>query len=177
MAATSYAMPRNLRISAGVADEKDFVLFVSTIEGRKNHDLAFAAWQRLRAELGNEAPRLLLVGRVGWRVEGFIEALHEFKFLDGLIEIKNDVSDEQLALLYSRCLFTIFPSLYEGLGPPRWRDLIFWESMRRLQIHVDPRSCPWMRYISRSPRFRTFSTLRFESSLKTNLIFAQWKER
>lgn len=99
-------------------DKEEFVLFVSTIEGRKNHELAFRTWSKLRDALGSRTPRLLLIGRIGWRVEGLIERLYETQFLDGLIEIRSDVSDEELDAFYRNCLFTIYPSRYEGWGLP-----------------------------------------------------------
>jgi glycosyltransferase involved in cell wall biosynthesis len=38
--------------------------------------------------------------------------------LSGKIILKSDVSDEELDALYDKCMFTIYPSLYEGWGLP-----------------------------------------------------------
>ena len=94
-----------------------FVLFVSTIEGRKNHDLALRIWRNMLAE-GVEVPRLVCVGRLGWRSENFFQALIATNNLDGKIQIMEDISDTQLKWLYDNCTFTIYPSLYEGWGLP-----------------------------------------------------------
>ncbi len=94
-----------------------FVLFVSTIEGRKNHNFMFKTWQAL-AERGIDVPRLVCVGRFGWRAQGFLTNLFETDFLGGRIELREDVSDEALNALYRDCLFTVFPSVYEGWGLP-----------------------------------------------------------
>jgi glycosyltransferase involved in cell wall biosynthesis len=103
----------------------DYVLFVSTIEGRKNHKLAVRLWERLMAEHGKAVPKLVFVGRLGWRVEGLVEELHEKDFLDQHVVILSDVSDETLASLYQHCLFTLYPSLYEGWGLPVGESLAF----------------------------------------------------
>ncbi len=94
-----------------------FVLFVSTIEGRKNHIFMFDVWRAL-AQRGVKLPRLVCVGRFGWRAEAFLTSLFETDYLDGRIELREDVSDEALNALYAECLFTVFPSVYEGWGLP-----------------------------------------------------------
>jgi glycosyltransferase involved in cell wall biosynthesis len=94
-----------------------FVLFVATIEGRKNHQLMLQVWRRLVAE-GGEPPHLVCVGRVGWRSERFVAEMVESNYLDGKIVLLQEISDAHLHLLYEQCLFTVCPSLYEGWGLP-----------------------------------------------------------
>jgi glycosyltransferase involved in cell wall biosynthesis len=101
----------------GSLDDEPYVLFVSTIEGRKNHDLALRIWRKLIAE-GVKVPRLVCVGRLGWRSENFLHALIATNNLGGKVQILEDVSDAELQQLYNGCLFTIYPSLYEGWGLP-----------------------------------------------------------
>jgi hypothetical protein len=102
-----------------------YVLFVSTIEGRKNHKLAFDLWKRLYREYGNAIPKLIFIGRVGWRVENLVEELYACNFVEGKIQIFSDVSDAVLVSLYKKCLFTFYPSLYEGWGLPVGESLAF----------------------------------------------------
>ncbi|MGV3512983.1 MAG: glycosyltransferase [Novosphingobium sp.] len=94
-----------------------YVLFVSTIEGRKNHQYILDVWIELEAR-GIAVPRILLVGRLGWRAEGAIQTLIETDFLNGKVEILEDISDRELKRLYEGALFTVYPSLYEGWGLP-----------------------------------------------------------
>jgi glycosyltransferase involved in cell wall biosynthesis len=94
-----------------------FVLFVSTIEGRKNHKLILDIWRRM-LDNGDEPPQLVCVGRIGWRSETFVSRLVESSYLDGRVMLLQEVSDAHLQLLYERCLFTVFPSFYEGWGLP-----------------------------------------------------------
>jgi len=97
---------------------EQFVLFVSTIEGRKNHRLAFNMWRKLLSSYGDNIPALVCVGRFGWRSEDFIRDVIATNNLSGKIVIMSEVSDEELDELYDKCLFTIYPSLYEGWGLP-----------------------------------------------------------
>lgn len=101
----------------GASARDPFVLFVSTIEGRKNHNFMFETWRTL-VERGVDVPRLVCVGRIGWRAEAFLTNLLESDYLGGRIELREDVSDEALNALYRDCLFTVFPSVYEGWGLP-----------------------------------------------------------
>jgi len=94
-----------------------FVLFVGTVEGRKNHRFMLEIWRRMIAEL-EDPPYLICVGRVGWKSESFIADLVETNYLNGKIILMQDISDADLKLLYGRCLFTVFPSIYEGWGLP-----------------------------------------------------------
>jgi glycosyltransferase involved in cell wall biosynthesis len=104
----------------------NYVLFVSTIEARKNHSLLFRVWRRLLEEMPRErVPTLVFVGRVGGLVADLMKQLENSAYLDGKILLAEDVSDVELASLYRGCLFTVFPSLYEGWGLPVTESLAF----------------------------------------------------
>lgn len=100
-------------------DVDDFVLFVSTIEPRKNHSLALSAWSRM-IKSGSLArvPRLVCVGNPGWMNDAFYGRLERDPALRERVLVLNSVSDQSLKTLYDKCLFTLFPSLYEGWGLP-----------------------------------------------------------
>lgn len=98
-------------------DERPFVLFVSTIERRKNHEILYRAWTRLRDQ-GMEPYRLVFVGMPGWGVTDLLNDLRLDPRTRDDIVCLNHVSDEQLAWLYRHAAFTVFPSLYEGWGLP-----------------------------------------------------------
>ncbi|MCA3351577.1 MAG: glycosyltransferase [Roseomonas sp.] len=104
--------------------QRPYVLFVSTIEARKNHALLVAIWRRMLKE-GLEPPDLVFVGRKGWRVNDLFEALEGSKFLGGKVHILHDVSDVDLRRLYEKCRFTVFPSFVEGWGLPVGESLVY----------------------------------------------------
>ena len=98
-----------------------FVLCVSTFETRKNHELLLTVWRNLIAAHGpGKIPHLVLVGRVGYFV--FDTRSIRAKLLDPRFNQKviaaGQLQDGELVEVYRRCLFTVFPSLYEGWGLP-----------------------------------------------------------
>lgn len=96
-----------------------FILFVSTIESRKGHLDAFDAWIELIDELGADTvPQLVCVGNRGWLNDQIYDRLANDKRLAAKVSMLSRLSDEELSLLYRTCLFTIYPSLYEGWGLP-----------------------------------------------------------
>lgn len=99
-----------------VTDEP-FVLFVSTIEVRKNHRVLLNVWRECLRE-GKTMPRLVLVGRLGWGVAPIMEMLAWDPMLQDHVTVLHDITDAQLAWLYDHCLFTVYPSIIEGWGLP-----------------------------------------------------------
>jgi len=98
---------------------RQYVLFVSTIEIRKNHGLLVRVWRRLVARHGADAvPVLIFAGQVGWMVDDLLADLAASGYLGGKIEHRPGLSDEELDEAYRCCQFTIFPSLCEGWGLP-----------------------------------------------------------
>ena len=98
-------------------DIRDFVLFVSTIEPRKNHALALSTWSRM-VKMGRCVPMLVCVGATGWYNESFHQTIARDVGLADNVLVLTDIPDQLLRLLYERCLFTIYPSRYEGWGLP-----------------------------------------------------------
>ncbi|MCH4091491.1 glycosyltransferase family 4 protein [Acetobacter sp.] len=96
-----------------------YVLFVSTLEARKNHIQMVRVWRRLMEERGAaHVPTLVFAGRVGWLVQDLMQQLDGMNWLDGKIRHIASPTDRELASLYDGCLFTVFPSLAEGWGLP-----------------------------------------------------------
>ena len=95
-----------------------FVLCVGTIEIRKNGILLLRAWQRLIEDLGARTPRLVFAGKYGWKIDDFRELLKSDAGLAERVCIIDRPTDQDLANLYQRCLFTAYPSLVEGWGLP-----------------------------------------------------------
>ncbi|MDE8348964.1 MAG: glycosyltransferase family 1 protein [Acidocella sp.] len=112
--------------NASPAPARPFVLLVATLEVRKNHALMFRVWQRLLAQYGASAvPDLVFAGKRGWLIDDFLTQMQNAAWLDGKIRFVESPSDSELALLYQQCLFTVYPSLYEGWGLPVTESLSF----------------------------------------------------
>ena len=100
---------------SGVAG--DFILSVGTVEARKNHMLLYYAYKGLMQQ-GVELPKLVIAGRKGWLTEDMCYMLEHDEDVKGMILIKETITDSELSWLYKNCLFTVFPSFYEGWGLP-----------------------------------------------------------
>jgi glycosyltransferase involved in cell wall biosynthesis len=100
----------------------DFVLCVGTVEVRKNHLTLLSVWEELKAELGERLPTLVVAGRRGWKAEAALRKLDTPPH--GVLFVESP-SEEALRWLYSACLFTIFPSFFEGWGLPVGESLWF----------------------------------------------------
>jgi len=96
-----------------------YVLYVSTIELRKNHRLLVRVWRRLLERHGtNLVPNLVFAGKIGWLVDDLLHDLEASDYLNGKIILLRSLSDAELQQAYRSCLFTVFPSLSEGWGLP-----------------------------------------------------------
>lgn len=95
-----------------------FILLVSTIERRKNHEILYRAYTRLVDSGMENLPLLVFVGMPGWGVNDLLSDLQLDMRVKPYIRILNHVSDSNLKYLYQHAMFTVFPSLYEGWGIP-----------------------------------------------------------
>jgi glycosyltransferase involved in cell wall biosynthesis len=113
-------------VSAVVADaaKAPYLLFVSTIERRKNHESLYKVWVRLIGA-DYDVPNLVCVGMRGWGVNDFLTDVSGDPRIKDRIRLLHNVSDIELAFLYRACLFTVYPSLYEGWGLPVVESLAF----------------------------------------------------
>jgi glycosyltransferase involved in cell wall biosynthesis len=104
------------QVAAQYQLDPGFLLFVGTLEPRKNVPALLLAYQMLLNRRVIEAP-LVLVGGKGWLYEEIfdrVEALgldHHVRFLHG-------VPDVDLPGLYSAASALAMPSFYEGFGLP-----------------------------------------------------------
>lgn len=103
-----------------------FILFVSTIERRKNHEVLYRAYHLLRQE-GHSAtiPRLVFVGMPGWGVGDLLKDIELDPLTKDYIVQLHHVNDTELRRLYEQCSFFVYPSLYEGWGLPVAEALAF----------------------------------------------------
>jgi glycosyltransferase involved in cell wall biosynthesis len=98
-------------------DGQSFVVYCSSIEIRKNHELLLYVWDRLRQELSpDRLPILVFAGGWGWGTET-VQILSQRNWrLRNHLRVLGPVSDAQLIWLYRNARFTVFPSLAEGFG-------------------------------------------------------------
>ncbi len=92
-----------------------FLLFVGTIEPRKNLTRLAEALQSLR-DAGLAVP-LVVVGRKGWLYDDFFRRLGELPVRDS-VYLPGFVAAADLPAVYSAAAAAILPSVYEGFGLP-----------------------------------------------------------
>lgn len=102
-----------------------FVLYVSSLDIRKNHDLLIRVWTRLVKKYGDKVPRLVFIGGKSYGSDDILAALEACACLNGRIEWRGNVSDMTMAQAYTDCVFTIYPSLCEGWGLPVAESLAY----------------------------------------------------
>lgn len=107
--------------AADGAEDPSFVI-LGTIEGRKNHKLLLSVWQSLmsRAKSGpgsTQVPRLIIVGRRGWKADDVFAMLDRQDFEGRVIEV-GPLPDAQLARVLREARALLFPSFTEGFGMP-----------------------------------------------------------
>ncbi|MFH1085393.1 MAG: glycosyltransferase family 1 protein [Chloroflexota bacterium] len=92
----------------------DFLLFVSTIEPRKNVPILLRAFRRL-LDAYHPDVQLVLAGERGWLFEDVFRLATELK-LDRDVLFVGRVSTEELLWLYNLAQALVAPSIYEGFG-------------------------------------------------------------
>lgn len=138
--------PDNLRL----ADGRSFVLSVSTIQARKNFDLLYRLWQKFGLEGRADQPQLVIVGKPGYGSGDLLRMMASDPWVADSLTLLHGPSDAELGWLYQNCLFTLYPSWYEGWGLPLSESLAYGktfiasdtsslpEAGQGLGIHIDP---------------------------------------
>lgn len=98
--------------------ERPTFIALGTIEGRKNHLLLLEIWSSLVARLGDQAPRLLVIGQRGWQADRVFHMIDRNKTLRSHVVELNDCSDQDLAAHLATARAVLFPSHAEGFGLP-----------------------------------------------------------
>ena len=94
---------------------KPYILYLGTIEPRKNINRLMQAYERMSREL-EHPPMLVLAGGKGWKAEETYRLAENT--LPGQIVFTGYISAAEKHLLYQHAALFAFPSLYEGFGIP-----------------------------------------------------------
>lgn len=104
-----------LRIENWKLKIKNYILYVGTLQPRKNLPVLIKAFQTFKKE--NREFKLVIVGRKGWLYKEIFDLVLR-------LELKKDVvftgfvEDDELVSLYKHAFCFVMPSLYEGFGIP-----------------------------------------------------------
>ncbi|MGT0191975.1 glycosyltransferase family 4 protein [Burkholderia pyrrocinia] len=95
-----------------------YFVMLGTIEPRKNHWFILHVWRRLVEQMGNGAPRLVVIGRRGWECENVVDMLERCEPLRRVVIEESDCSDVRLNAWLQHARALLFPSFVEGYGMP-----------------------------------------------------------
>lgn len=90
----------------------EYILFVGTLQPRKNIVRLVEAFSRLKSDI-----KLVIVGKKGWLYEEILESPKKFN-IEPRVKFLDFVPDEDLPTFYKNAVCFVLPSLYEGFGLP-----------------------------------------------------------
>ena len=102
------------RARLGVEDV--FILFVGTIEPRKNLITLLRAFAEVLRNT-DLSPQLVIAGQQGWLMQETTNYIQS-EGISERIKFTGYITDEDLRALYASCTVCVYPSLYEGFGLP-----------------------------------------------------------
>lgn len=103
------------RVRALYGLPEEFLLFVGTLEPRKNIDSLLAAYAWLRQKGHSHA--LVLAGVRGWIDTAFVRRVETHPFTQD-IHLTGGIADADKSALYQLADLFVYPSFYEGFGFP-----------------------------------------------------------
>lgn len=90
----------------------DYIIFVGTLQPRKNVERLIEAYSRLKQNI-----KLVIAGKKGWLYESIFSKVKELNLGDNVI-FTGYVFDDELPALIAGAKAYILPSLWEGFGIP-----------------------------------------------------------
>ena len=94
-----------------------YIAMCSTIEPRKNHEIALKAIEILHKKYPNENLKLVIIGNWGWKYEKIQAEIARLTSIGCCIHLQG-VSDEYKDFLLANAACFLFPSIAEGFGVP-----------------------------------------------------------
>jgi glycosyltransferase involved in cell wall biosynthesis len=95
----------------------NFILFVGTIQPRKNVSNLIKAYHLLLNSNLLNGHKLVICGRLGWMYEDMFKNIKKLN-LEKHIIFLNFIADKDLPYIYNLSDLFVFPSIYEGFGLP-----------------------------------------------------------
>ncbi len=94
--------------------DREYILYVGTIEPRKNIPVLFKAFSLIRKK---RPVKLILAGGKGWLYKDILKMPHELGIEDDVV-FTGYVDEQTILYLYNYASVSVYPSIYEGFGLP-----------------------------------------------------------
>lgn len=94
--------------------KQHYILFIGTLEPRKNIVRLLEAYNRIKYK---EQFKLVIIGKKGWYYDEIFNKVKELQ-LDNNVVFTGFINTQEKYLLLSKAYIFIYPSLYEGFGLP-----------------------------------------------------------
>lgn len=95
-----------------------YFVVVGTIEPRKNHGMLLQLWRSLVERNGKAAPRLVVIGRRGWKCGDVTDLMGTCPQLRDFVMERGACTDRELVTYLRHAQALLFPSFVEGYGLP-----------------------------------------------------------
>ncbi|WPX08897.1 glycosyltransferase family 4 protein [Anaerocellum danielii] len=95
-------------------EKNRYILYVGTIEPRKNTEILLKVCEEIYAKTGMPT---VLAGKIGWKSNKVVQSIKEYS-KKGCLKYLEYVNDVEKNLLMKNCFVFVFPSFYEGFGLP-----------------------------------------------------------
>lgn len=96
--------------------DAQYILYLGTIEPRKNVECLVHAYEQMR-RTSTLKHKLVIAGKKGWKYEPILEKIEKSPYTSDIL-LTDYVSREEMPALYTGADVFVFPSLYEGFGLP-----------------------------------------------------------
>jgi glycosyltransferase involved in cell wall biosynthesis len=96
--------------------DKPYILFVSTLEPRKNLITLINAFTYFKEKTKLEH-QLILIGKKGWQYEPIFQKIARSAYRDSILHL-DYLPDETVISYYQNADIFVYPSIYEGFGLP-----------------------------------------------------------
>lgn len=112
----NYAEGEILSVTKKYKIPRKYLLYLGTLEPRKNIERLILAYSQLKNENIN-LPKLVLAGGKGWMYDRIFEMIRSLH-LEQDVVFTGYINQEDVPILMKGALAFLFPSIYEGFGMP-----------------------------------------------------------
>lgn len=113
-----FRRPLDAELGSGLTSleiDKPYVLFIGTIEPRKNLIRVIQAFEGIASQFPEHI--LILAGKLGWDFDPILQAIERSPFRERMRHL-GYISEQNKRILLAGCAVLVYPSLYEGFGLP-----------------------------------------------------------